>query len=150
MVLPRADVCGSGPDRTRRRLTPLETPRSASWTDQPLYAGRERWQTGGMTSRESLIPAERIEHSIHFLHGEKVMLDSDLASLYGVETRALVQAVERNRSRFPGDFMFQLTPEENAVLRSQFVILETGRGKHRKYLPYVFTEQGVAMLSSVL
>jgi hypothetical protein len=78
------------------------------------------------------------------------MLDSDLAALYGVETRELNQAVSRNLQRFPGDFMFQLTDEEFDSLRSQIVILKTGRGQHRKYIPRVFTEQGVAMLSGVL
>lgn len=73
----------------------------------------------------------------------------DLAELYGVETRVLNQAVNRNKDRFPSDFMFQLTDEESYSLRSQIVILETGRGRHRKYLPHAFTEQGVAMLSSV-
>lgn len=78
------------------------------------------------------------------------MLDSDLAALYQVETRALNQAVKRNRDRFPADFMFQLNREEVEFLRSQIVILETGSGKHTKYLPFAFTEQGVAMLSSIL
>jgi len=78
------------------------------------------------------------------------MLDSDLATLYGVETRVLVQAVKRNIERFPDDFMFQLSKEEYEFLRSQTVTLKTGRGRHRKYLPYAFTEQGIAMLSSVL
>ena len=78
------------------------------------------------------------------------MLDSDLAAMYGVATKVLVQAVKRNSSRFPLDFMFQLTEDEDQSLRSQIVTLKTGRGKHRKYRPYVFTEQGVAMLSSVL
>ncbi len=78
------------------------------------------------------------------------MLDSDLARLYGVETRVLNQAVKRNIERFPEDFMFVLTRDEINSLRSQFVTLEAGRGKHSKYLPYAFTEQGVAMLSSVL
>jgi hypothetical protein len=76
------------------------------------------------------------------------MLDRDLAELYGVETRVLKQAVRRNKKRFPDDFMFELTREENQSLRSQNVILK--RGKHSKYLPFAFTEQGVAMLSSVL
>jgi len=84
------------------------------------------------------------------VRGHKVMLDSDLASLYGVPVKVLNQAVKRNLDRFPSDFMFQLTEEEAGRLRSQFVTLETGRGKHRKFLPYAFTEQGVAMLSSVL
>ena len=76
------------------------------------------------------------------------MLDRDLAELYGVETRALKQAVRRNIKRFPEDFMFELTEDENQALRSQNVILK--RGQHSKYLPFAFTEQGVSMLSSVL
>ena len=78
------------------------------------------------------------------------MLDSDLAALYEVEPRALIQAVKRNLTRFPVDFMFQLTQREYLALRSQFVILKVGRGQHRKYLPYAFTQEGVAMLSSAL
>lgn len=78
------------------------------------------------------------------------MLDAHLAVLYGVPTKALNQAVRRNLERFPVDFMFQVNAEEAESLRSQTVTLETGRGRHRKYLPYAFTEQGVAMLSSVL
>ena len=77
------------------------------------------------------------------------MLDADLAELYGVETRALLQAVSRNQKRFPEDFMFQMSKEEYELLRSQIVISKKGRGG-RRYLPYAFTEQGVAMLSSVL
>jgi hypothetical protein len=93
-----------------------------------------------------------IERRILVLRDEKVLLDSDLAALYGVPTKALNQAVRRNRVRFPADFMFQLTRAEHEALRSQSVTLKTGRGRgrHRKYLPYAFTEQGVAMLSSVL
>jgi hypothetical protein len=98
----------------------------------------------------TLLPSERITQSILVLRGHKVMIDADLAELYGVETRVLVQAVKRNIERFPEDFMFQLTGEEVELLRSQFVISKTtGRGG-RRYLPYAFTEQGVAMLSSVL
>ena len=78
------------------------------------------------------------------------MVDDDLAELYEIPVKVLNQAVKRNRSRFPGDFMFQLTVEESDSLRSHFVTLKTGRGQHRKYRPYAFTEQGVAMLSSVL
>lgn len=89
-----------------------------------------------------------IQSKIHEIRGQRVMLDRDLAEMYGVETRALNQAVKRNIDRFPEDFMFQLTKEE--CLRSQFVILKTEQGKHLKYMPYVFTEMGVAMLSSVL
>jgi hypothetical protein len=95
-------------------------------------------------------PAEQIGQFILVLRRHRVLLDQDLAELYGVETRVLVQAVKRNLSRFPSDFMFQLTAAEWAALRSQTVILKPGRGQHRKYLPYAFTEQGVAMLSSVL
>lgn len=96
------------------------------------------------------VPVEHITQSILVLRGHKVLLDEDLAELYGVEIRVLVQAVKRNLARFPEDFMFQLTAPEWAALRSQFVTLKAGRGQHRKYLPYAFTEQGVAMLSSVL
>jgi len=97
----------------------------------------------------AIIPTERIERLILLIRGHKVMLDTDLAVLYGVETRVLVQAVKRNSNRFPADFMFQLSDEEANVLRSQIVISKNRRGG-RRYLPYVFTEQGVAMLSSVL
>jgi hypothetical protein len=104
-----------------------------------------------MASRSAtLVPVEHITQSILVLRGQKVLLDAELADLYGVEIRVLVQAVKRNRARFPEDFMFQLSAAEWAALRSQVVILKSGRGQHRKYLPYVFTEQGVAMLSSVL
>jgi hypothetical protein len=103
-----------------------------------------------LVAKEHLIPAERIERSILFIRGQKVMLDSDLADLYGVATKAFNQAVKRNTKRFPQEFMFRLTAEEAAALRSQIVTLKAGRGRHRKYLPYAFTEQGVAMLSGVL
>lgn len=91
----------------------------------------------------------RIEKLIYVFRDQRVMLDSDLAELYEVDTRALNQAVKRNLSRFPADFMFQLTKEERENQRSQSVIFEKSM-KGRKYLPYVFTENGVAMLSSVL
>lgn len=93
---------------------------------------------------------EIITNKIHFIRNRKVMLDFDLALLYEIETRVLKQAVRRNTARFPDDFMFELTEEELKSLRSQFVTLEKGRGKHTKYLPFAFTEQGIAMLSSVL
>ena len=102
-----------------------------------------------MADSRSVVPAERIERSILLIRGHKVMLDSDLAGLYAVETRALVQAVQRNRERFPDDFMFQLTKEEFDNLKSQSVISSSGWGG-RRFPPYAFTEQGVAMLSSVL
>lgn len=98
----------------------------------------------------SLIPIERIEKQILLLRGHKVMLDSDLAPLYQVTIKRLNEQVRRNPKRFPSDFMFQLMAEEFDSLRSQFATLKRGRGQHRKYRPYAFTEQGVAMLSSVL
>lgn len=90
-----------------------------------------------------------IARQILLLRDQRVMLDAELAALYGVETKVLIQAVKRNAARFPADFMFQLSPEEWAALRSQFVTSNEGRGG-RRYAPYVFTEHGVAMLSSVL
>ena len=130
-------------------------------------------------SRTSLIPVERIEGRILLMRGEKVLLDKDLAELYGVPTKVLNQAVKRNKERFPEDFMFQLTLMETEFLiregiiiedrsrsqivtlnekvsensqnsRSQIVTSKSKRGKNIKYLPYAFTEQGVSMLSSVL
>jgi hypothetical protein len=102
-----------------------------------------------MASKQLPIPVERIEKAILLVRGHKVILDMDLADLYGVETGALNRAVKRNIQRFPDDFMFQLTGEEAERLRCQIGISKGGRGG-RRYLPYVFTEQGVAMLSSVL
>ena len=99
-------------------------------------------------NQKSFVPAERIEQSILLIRGQKIMLDADLAALYGVEAKQLKRAVRRNISRFPKDFMFELTKDEYQSLRSQFGTLK--RGEHSKYLPYAFTEQGVAMLSSVL
>lgn len=93
------------------------------------------------------ITIEEIAASIFFLRGQRVMLDHDLARLYGVSTKALLQAVRRNRARFPRDFMYHLTKKEVSNLRSQFVTSSWGG---RRYLPYAFTEQDVAMLSSVL
>jgi len=93
---------------------------------------------------------KEIGQRIYFIRGHRVMLDSDLAELYEVETKNLNKAVDRNPTRFPPDFMFQLNEKEYESLRFQFGTLNKGRGKHRKYLPYVFTEQGVAMLSGVL
>ena len=97
-----------------------------------------------------MLPTLIIQEKIHIIRGEKVMLDYDLAEMYGMETRTLKQAVRRNINRFPPDFMFELTKEEHVSLSSQFVTLKTGRGQHSKYLPFAFTEQGVAMLSSIL
>jgi hypothetical protein len=113
--------------------------------------------------KAGLVPVERIEQAILLIRGHKVMLDADLAVLYGVETGALNRAVKRNIQRFPADFMFQLTAEEVAILRCQFGISSPERGTRlrsqsvtssswggRRYPPDAFTEQGVAMLSSVL
>jgi phage regulator Rha-like protein len=91
-----------------------------------------------------------VQQKIYDVRGEKVMLDFDLAALYEVETRVFNQAVKRNIDSFPKDFMFRLTQKEWTSLRSQIVMLETGKGKHPKYLPYAFTEHGVTMLASVL
>jgi hypothetical protein len=110
-----------------------------------------------MDKNVALVPPERIERSILLIRGHKVMLDRDLASLYGVSTKVLNQAVKRHKDRFPEDFMFQLNMEEARVwwtevrgngLRSQIVTLK--RGQHIKYRPYAFTEHGILMLSSVL
>lgn len=102
-----------------------------------------------MKNNNSLIPAEIIEQTILLIRGQKVILDRDLARLYGVETKALKQAVRRNRNRFPKDFMFQLTKPELENWRSQFVTSNSDRMGLR-YPPLAFTEQGVAMLSSIL
>ncbi|MBI5632378.1 MAG: ORF6N domain-containing protein [Nitrospirae bacterium] len=99
---------------------------------------------------KELMPVEIIERKIYLIRGHKIMLDRDLAELYGVETKRLNEQVRRNPKRFPDDFMFQLTEEEAESLWSHFATIKSGRGEHRKYLPYAFTEQGVAMLSSVL
>ncbi|MEI7936333.1 MAG: ORF6N domain-containing protein [Verrucomicrobiota bacterium] len=111
-----------------------------------------------MTRPTSLIPVERIQRAIYLIRGEKVMLDSDLATLYGVSTKVLNRAVKRNVNRFPKDFMVHLSAQELEALRCQIGTSNTsalaphsgpGRGG-RRYLPYAFTEQGVAMLSTVL
>ncbi len=109
-----------------------------------------------------VVNTDKIKSRIYTLRGMQVMFDGDLAELYSVETKALNQAVKRNSERFPDDFMFQISQKELDILKSQIVTsstkglrsqnvtLKDGRGHHRKYLPYVFTEQGVAMLSGVL
>lgn len=97
----------------------------------------------------TVITPAKIEKMIYLIRGQKVMLDSDLASLYEIDTKKFNQAVKRNMKRFPKDFMFQLTKAEHENLRSQIVTSKEGRGG-RRYAPYVFTEQGVAMLSSIL
>ena len=102
-----------------------------------------------MSEQLAIVPIERIERAIIVVRGQKVMLDKDLASLYRVPTKVLLQSVRRNAARFPEDFMFQLSADEADSLRSQSVTSSSKRGG-RRYIPYVFTEQGVAMLSSVL
>ena len=101
-----------------------------------------------VTNCDQLVGVDNIEPLIKVIRGQQVMLDRDLATLYGVETKRLNEQVKRNIKRFPEDFMFQLTKDE--CLRSQIATLNEGRGQHLKYMPYVFTENGVAMLSSVL
>src|SRR5437879_3739750 len=98
---------------------------------------------------KEIVLVEQVAHSIHLLRGQKVILSQDLAVFYDVTVGALTQAVKRNASRFPRDFVYQLTPQEFAHLKSQSVISKSGRGGTR-HRPYAFTEQGVAMLSSVL
>ncbi len=97
-----------------------------------------------------LLPASAVNQKIYFLRKTRVMLDSDLAQLYGVNTSRLNEAVQRNRNRFPKDFMFQLTKKDLQVLRSQFAISKYSGSGGRRFLPYAFTEHGIAMLSSVL
>lgn len=101
-------------------------------------------------SRKLSIPLERIASFILLVRGHKVLLDADLATLYGVTTKRLNEQVRRNRERFPEDFVFPLSQEEYESLRSQFATLKPGRGQHRKYLPYVFTEHGAIMAAAVL
>ncbi len=105
-----------------------------------------------MTGPHESFPEQDVDasHRIRLIRGHRVLLDSDLASLYGVPTFRFNEAVKRNAARFPADFAFQLTAEEHAALRSQIAILKPGRGKHRKYLPYVFTEHGSIMAATIL
>ncbi len=115
-----------------------------------LPTGNNRLLEGATTGKQELMIIDDIQSLIHTIRGIQVMLDEDLADLYGVEVRVLNQSVKRNIDRFPKEFNFQLSTEENEVIKSQIVTLKSGRGKHRKYLPYAFTEQGVAMLAGVL
>ena len=100
--------------------------------------------------KDKCMELQIIQNKIYEIRGYKVMLDFDLAEIYGVETKRLKEQVRRNIERFPDDFMFELTRDEYNSLRSQFATLEIGRGKYSKYLTFAFTEQGVAMLSTVL
>jgi hypothetical protein len=95
-------------------------------------------------------PVDQISRAIIFLRGHRILLDAELAALYGVSTKRLGEQVRRNAERFPEDFMFQLTPDESTSLRSQIATLKTGRGRHRKYLPYAFTEHGAIQAANVL
>jgi hypothetical protein len=99
---------------------------------------------------QGLVPLERVERTIFILRGRRVILDSDLAVLYGVTVKRLSEQVKRNVGRFPDDFAFVLTKEESESLRSQIATLKKGRGEHRKYLPRVFTEHGALMAASIL
>ena len=112
------------------------------------YMTKTKEESELVTNSDQLVFADKIESLIKVIREQQVMLDRDLATLYGVEVKRLNEQVKRNIKRFPKDFMFQLTKEE--CLRSQFATLNEGRGQHLKYMPYVFTENGVAMLSSVL
>jgi len=103
-----------------------------------------------MAKAERSAPVEQISRSILILRGQRVILDRELAAIYGATTKRLNEQVKRNRDRFPEDFMFQLTAEESSSLRSQFATLKLGRGQHRKYLPYVFTEHGAIMAATIL
>ena len=105
----------------------------------------------GTSPREdALAPTERVERSIIVVRRQRVVLDSDLAALYGVSTKRLNEQVRRNLTRFPADFAFQTTRDEYKALRSQIATLKEGRGAHRKYLPWVFTEHGALMAANVL
>lgn len=103
------------------------------------------------SASSALVPYETIERRIWVIRGQKIILDADLAALYGVETRALIQAMKRNQGRFPDDFAFQLTSGESALLRSQIVISKVSNGRGgRRYAPFAFTEHGALMAASVL
>ena len=103
-----------------------------------------------MASAKALVPAQDITRAILVLRGQRVLLDAELATLYGVTTKRFNEQVRRNRERFPEDFMFQLTAEESGSLRSQIATLKAGRGQHRKYRPYAFTEHGAIMAATIL
>ena len=101
-------------------------------------------------NQNALIPAERIAQAIFVIRGQKVIIDADMAELYEVTTKRFNEQVRRNLERFPQDFMLQLSQEEWDALRSQFATLKPGRGQHRKYLPYAFTEHGAIMAATIL
>lgn len=103
-----------------------------------------------MTTRAEIAPTNNVAQLIRIIRNQRVILDSDLAAIYGVQTKMLNRAMKRNSKRFPAEFVFCLEPEEAAALRCQIGTLKGGRGQHRKYLPYVFTEHGALMASTVL
>lgn len=103
-----------------------------------------------MSKQSKAVAASHVASQIHVVRGYRVLLDSDLAALYGIETKAFNQAVRRNIRRFPADFLLRLSEVETDSLRSQFVTLKTGRGKHRKYMPLAFTEHGAIMAAMIL
>lgn len=103
-----------------------------------------------MKKKTQTIAVELVEPLLRVVRGERIILDTDLARIYGVETKALNRAVKRNADRFPPDFVFRLSAAEAASLRFQFGTLKTGRGQHRKYLPFAFTEHGAIMAANVL
>lgn len=107
-------------------------------------------QANRSMSSPPLLPLETITHNILLLRGQKVLLDTDLATLYDVPTKRFNEQVKRNLERFPSDFMFQLSEDEWAGLRSQIATLKGGRGQHRKYMPYAFTEHGAIMAATIL
>src|SRR3990172_11433755 len=111
---------------------------------------REQTVSNNENNAPSPLAIEAIAGRILLLRGQRVMLDADLAALYGISTGRFNEAVRRNLARFPGDFMFPLTNQDLAALRSQIAILKTGRGQHRKYPPYAFTEHGAIMAATVL
>jgi phage regulator Rha-like protein len=124
---------------------------------QAVVRFHEGWSSEKVSIMLCLMPksskkltTDQLGRLIYEIRGERVMLDSDLASIYGVETKSLNRAVKRNRDRFPKDFVFQLCEDEWKNLRYQIGTLKTGRGQHRKYLPYVFTEHGAIMAANVL
>jgi len=118
-------------------------------TVEQFIGGMVAIEKENVENHKAIVTVNRIERMIYLIRGQKVILDSDLADLYGVETKALKRAVKRNHERFPEDFMFQLNNQEVTRLRCQNGTSKMGHGGSR-YLPYAFTEQGVAMLSSVL
>jgi phage regulator Rha-like protein len=111
---------------------------------------RSRRQSNAKGKLSALVSVEHIAQFILILRGQRVLLDSELADLYGVTTKRFNEQVKRNLVRFPADFMFQLNADEAAALRSQFATLKTGRGQHRKYRPYAFTEHGAIMAAMIL